>query len=63
MEDLGRQSLPAGPRAELGPGGESSTLDPALCDMVKALAAHGAFDSKKHFAKVLSKLNVWIYFA
>ena len=57
MEDLGRQSLPAGPRAELGPTGESSNLDPALCDMVRELAGHGAFDSKKDFSKVLGRIK------
>ena len=55
VEDLGRRSLPAGPRAELGPAGESSALDPAICGMVTDLAAHGAYDSKRAFQKVVNR--------
>ena len=57
MEDLGRQDLPAGVRAEYGPSGESTVLEPDLVAMCQELAEHQGFDSKKDFQKVVSKLK------
>ena len=57
MEDLGDMSLPAGPPAEYGPSGESTTLEPDIVAMCHELAAHDGFDTKKQFQKVVSKLK------
>jgi histone acetyltransferase (RNA polymerase elongator complex component) len=57
MEDLGRLDLPAGTRAEYGPSGESTQLEPAIVAMCHELADHEGFDTKKEFAKVLSKIK------
>jgi ELP3 family radical SAM enzyme/protein acetyltransferase len=57
MEDLGRLDLPAGTRAEYGPSGESTLLEPDIVSICQELAAHEGFDSKKEFQKVVSKLK------
>ena len=57
MEDLGRLDFPAGTRAEYGPSGESTLLEPDIVSICQELAAHEGFDSKKEFQKVVSKLK------
>ena len=57
MEDLGRMSLPAGARAELGPSGESTLMEPSIVAMCHELCEHEGFDTKKQFQKVVSKIK------
>ena len=38
-------------RPELGPTGEDKTLKPDVVEIVREIAAHGAFDSKKQFTE------------
>ena len=44
-------------RPELGPTGEDKTLKPDVVEIVREIAAHGAFDSKKQFTEFASKVK------